>query len=218
MREYRYTALTTTGQTVSGVRHARNVEELTTELLQKRLVLLRSRVTLGTLGNLFSASNRAAGKELREFTRHMATCLGAGIPVVIYDIAIAECAPDAVQTQQSDYSLAELSLGQMLEDIGADKYAVEGVTFSNFLISDFLQNVTNSPYFAAVDLLVAEKGEIENVKVIKFKAQAKAVRKPASAPFESEERIAMDINVKDPKLLRWAGAVLVVAVALLALI
>ncbi|MCB1181972.1 PilN domain-containing protein [bacterium] len=72
-----------------------------------------------------------------------------------------------------------------LEDIGADKYAVEGVTFSNFLISDFLQNVTNSPYFAAVDLLVAEKGEIENVKVIKFKAQAKAVRKPASAPFES---------------------------------
>jgi len=62
------------------------------------------------------------------------------------------------------------------EDIGADKYAVEGVTFSNFLVSDFLQNVTN--------LLVAEKGEIEDVKVIKFKAQAKAVRKSAPAPFE----------------------------------
>ena len=30
----------------------------------------------------------------------------------------------------------------------------------------------------------AEKGEIEDVKVIKFKAQAKAVRKAASAPFE----------------------------------
>lgn len=70
------------------------------------------------------------------------------------------------------------------EDIGADKYAVEGVTFSNFLVSDFLQNVTNSPYFSAVDLLVAEKGEIEDVKVIKFKAQAKAVRKSAPAPFE----------------------------------
>jgi simple sugar transport system substrate-binding protein len=47
--------------------------------------------------------------------------LEAGIPVVIYDIAIAECAPDAVQTQQSDASLADLSLGQMLEDVGADQ-------------------------------------------------------------------------------------------------
>ncbi len=71
-----------------------------------------------------------------------------------------------------------------VEDIGADKYAVEGVTFSNFLVSDFLQNVTNSPYFSAVDLLVAEKGEIEEVKVIRFRAQAKAVRKSAPAPFE----------------------------------
>lgn len=70
------------------------------------------------------------------------------------------------------------------EDVGADRYAVEGVTFSNFLVSDFLQNVTNSPYFSAVDLLVAERGEIEKVKVIKFKAQAKAVRKSAPAPFE----------------------------------
>lgn len=70
------------------------------------------------------------------------------------------------------------------EDMGADQYAVEGVTFSNFLVSDFLQNVTDSPYFASVNLLVAEKGEIEDVKVVKFKAQAKAVRKSAPAPFE----------------------------------
>lgn len=47
--------------------------------------------------------------------------LAAGIKVVIYDIAIQECAPDAVQTQQSDASLADLSLGQMLLDIGADQ-------------------------------------------------------------------------------------------------
>lgn len=44
--------------------------------------------------------------------------LAAGIKVVIYDIAIQECAPDAVQTQQSDASLADKSLGQMLIDIG----------------------------------------------------------------------------------------------------
>ncbi len=47
--------------------------------------------------------------------------LAAGIPVVIYDIAVQECAPDAVQTQQSDASLANLSLSQMLQDIGADQ-------------------------------------------------------------------------------------------------
>jgi simple sugar transport system substrate-binding protein len=47
--------------------------------------------------------------------------LDAGIPVVIYDIAILECAPRAVQTQQSDASLADLSLGQMLKDIGGDQ-------------------------------------------------------------------------------------------------
>jgi len=47
--------------------------------------------------------------------------LDAGKFVVIYDIAIAECAPQAVQTQQSDASLADLVLGQMYEDIGGDE-------------------------------------------------------------------------------------------------
>ncbi len=47
--------------------------------------------------------------------------LDAGIFVVIYDIAIADCAPRAVQTQQSDASLADLVLGQMLKDIGKDQ-------------------------------------------------------------------------------------------------
>ncbi|MCP4573148.1 MAG: hypothetical protein GY838_12395 [bacterium] len=67
------------------------------------------------------------------------------------------------------------------EDLGGDSYAVEGVTFSNFLVSDFLQNVANSPYFASVDLLVSEKGDIDDVQVVKFRARAHAVRKPATA-------------------------------------
>ncbi|MBK7046122.1 MAG: PilN domain-containing protein [bacterium] len=70
------------------------------------------------------------------------------------------------------------------EDVGGDQYNVEGVTFSNFLVSDFLQNVTESPYFASINLLLAEKGEIDKVRVVKFKAQAKAVRNAAPAPFE----------------------------------
>jgi Tfp pilus assembly protein PilN len=66
------------------------------------------------------------------------------------------------------------------EDVGGDTYAVEGVTFSNFLVSDLLQGVADSPWFASVDLLVAEKGKIDDVQVIKFKARARAVRKPAN--------------------------------------
>lgn len=70
------------------------------------------------------------------------------------------------------------------EDIGGDRYAVEGVTFSNFLISDFLQNLNRSPYFVGVDLLVAERGLINEVKVVKFKAQTTAVRQPVAEPYE----------------------------------
>jgi type IV pilus assembly protein PilN len=70
------------------------------------------------------------------------------------------------------------------EDVGGDSYQVEGVTFSNFLISDFLQSVTNSPWFATVDLTVAEKGLIGEVQVIKFKARARAVRSVPKAAFE----------------------------------
>lgn len=47
--------------------------------------------------------------------------LAAGIPVVIYDVAIADCAPDAVETSQSDASLADLVLTQMAADIGSDQ-------------------------------------------------------------------------------------------------
>ncbi len=46
--------------------------------------------------------------------------LEKGIKVVIYDIAIAECAPDAVETSQSDADLASLVLTQMAADIGED--------------------------------------------------------------------------------------------------
>ncbi|MFO7652499.1 MAG: PilN domain-containing protein [Candidatus Krumholzibacteriia bacterium] len=69
------------------------------------------------------------------------------------------------------------------EDVGGDRYAVEGVTFSNFLVSDFLQNLALSPYFAGVDLLVAEKGMIGEVKVVKFKAQTTAVRHAPDVGF-----------------------------------
>jgi simple sugar transport system substrate-binding protein len=41
------------------------------------------------------------------------------IPIVIYDVEIQKCSPDAVQTQQSDKDMAGLVLDQMLKDVGA---------------------------------------------------------------------------------------------------
>jgi type IV pilus assembly protein PilN len=69
------------------------------------------------------------------------------------------------------------------EDLGGDSYALEGVTFSNFLISDLMQNLVRSPYFTGVDLQVAEKGKIEDVNVVKFKIQTRAVRSGAGAMY-----------------------------------
>lgn len=47
--------------------------------------------------------------------------LAADLPVVIYDVEITECAPEAVETAQSDADLATLILDKMAEDLGADQ-------------------------------------------------------------------------------------------------
>lgn len=44
--------------------------------------------------------------------------LAARLPVVIYDVEISACAPDAVETAQDDANLASLILGKMTEDLG----------------------------------------------------------------------------------------------------
>lgn len=40
-----------------------------------------------------------------------------GIPVVIYDVEVSDCAPKALETEQNDADLANLILGRMKEDI-----------------------------------------------------------------------------------------------------
>ncbi len=82
MKEYRYSALSSQGQTVTGIRTAPDRATLAEELLEQGLVMLRSRPTLGSLGHMFSSAGRAGRRELRDFTQHMATCLVAGVPAV----------------------------------------------------------------------------------------------------------------------------------------
>jgi len=82
MREFRYSALTSQGTTISGVRRASTADQLASALLEQGLVLLGSRPTFGSLGGAWSPAHRAARKHLRSFTQHMATCLSAGVPAV----------------------------------------------------------------------------------------------------------------------------------------
>jgi type IV pilus assembly protein PilN len=69
---------------------------------------------------------------------------------------LARCVPDhlwlTIATQESG---SELSL--------------EGVTFSNLVVSDFMSRLERSPMFAGVELGVAERSKIENDQVVKFR-------------------------------------------------
>ena len=44
-----------------------------------------------------------------------------GIPVIVYDVEVRECAPKAIQAQQSDKKMAGLVLDQMVKGIGKDQ-------------------------------------------------------------------------------------------------
>ncbi len=82
MSDFRYKALTASGQTVEGIRSAPDAESLAGELLEQGLIVLRTRRHLGALGRLLRARSGALNRELRDFTQHMATCLAAGIPAL----------------------------------------------------------------------------------------------------------------------------------------
>ncbi len=49
---------------------------------------------------------------------------------------------------------------------------IEGVTFSNLLVADFMSRLEASPLYGNVDLQVAEKGTIDQRNVVKFKITA----------------------------------------------
>jgi type IV pilus assembly protein PilN len=47
--------------------------------------------------------------------------------------------------------------------------SIEGQTFSNLVVSDFMARLERSPMFANVNLEVAERGTIDNHDVVKFR-------------------------------------------------
>ena len=69
---------------------------------------------------------------------------------------LAKCVPD------------HLWLTGATQDAGGS-LALEGVTYSNLVVSDFMARVERSPMFANVELEVAEKGSVTEKTVVKFK-------------------------------------------------
>ncbi|MBI5835642.1 MAG: PilN domain-containing protein [Candidatus Eisenbacteria bacterium] len=55
-----------------------------------------------------------------------------------------------------------------LRENGPGRVQVEGVTFSNLMVADFMQRLDSSPLYEAVDLTVSERGTMEDRDVLKF--------------------------------------------------
>jgi len=53
-------------------------------------------------------------------------------------------------------------------EVSAGSFQIEGVTFSNFNVARFMQNLESSEKFTNVDLTVAEQGTIEDLDVVQF--------------------------------------------------
>jgi Tfp pilus assembly protein PilN len=69
---------------------------------------------------------------------------------------LARCVPDHLwMTQAQQDASGQLSL--------------EGVTYSNLVVSDFMSRLERSPLFADVELGVAEKSQVASKSVVKFK-------------------------------------------------
>jgi len=63
-----------------------------------------------------------------------------------------------------------------LTESGGNRVTVEGVTFSNFIIADMMSNLEKSDRFTEVSLKIAEEGEIEEYKVLKFTLNSRLVQ------------------------------------------
>jgi Tfp pilus assembly protein PilN len=69
---------------------------------------------------------------------------------------LARCVPDHLWL-----SLAQQDAGTQLQ--------LEGVTYSNLVVSDFMSRLERSPLFANVELGVAERGQVSSKDVVKFR-------------------------------------------------
>jgi Tfp pilus assembly protein PilN len=67
----------------------------------------------------------------------------------------------------------------LYQEVSPTTVKLEGITFSNFIIADFMRNQAKSDSYRAVDLDFIEKGRIGDINVLKFGLTAQ-VGEPAT--------------------------------------
>lgn len=62
-----------------------------------------------------------------------------------------------------------------LSEQSPNMFSMDGITFSNYTVADIMTNLERSPIFSKVDLVVAERGEIKDRRVMKFSLSMNAI-------------------------------------------
>jgi len=55
-----------------------------------------------------------------------------------------------------------------VQELPDGRFAIEGVTFSNFIVARFMQDLESASHWKGVELGIAEQGRIEGYDVVKF--------------------------------------------------
>jgi Tfp pilus assembly protein PilN len=59
-------------------------------------------------------------------------------------------------------------------ELSERRFQIDGVTFSNFIVARFMDNLLSKDRWTNVDLDVAEKGDIDDLEVVKFTVYSNA--------------------------------------------
>lgn len=65
-----------------------------------------------------------------------------------------------------------------LRETSPTQFEIEGITFSNFIVADFLRDLQASDYYHTLDLVRIERGLIEDVRVLEFNITATVGQPP----------------------------------------
>lgn len=63
-----------------------------------------------------------------------------------------------------------------VEETGGTQVTIEGITFSNYIIADFMNNIDKTKRLGETALKIAEEGDIDDHNVIKFTLNSRLVQ------------------------------------------
>jgi Tfp pilus assembly protein PilN len=79
-------------------------------------------------------------------------------------------------------------------EVGGASAEIEGSTFSNLVVADFITGLERSDLYDQVDLSVAKKGEVGAVDIVAFKLTALLTKPPADAPGDATTEISSRLS------------------------